>query len=448
MYTYIFIKFLFPLYEKYISGRKTTDYIDSYKENLSKLRNEIEKSQLKELKKLLKHAYFSCDFYRKQWDEIGFDYSKVTSISELEQLPVLTKDVIRENYSQIISNKFRGQNFIKSTGGSSGTPLKLELNKESNERRQAVMWRGYGRLGAGLGVKTLYLWGGNILPIGFFAQLKENLYHRFYNRKILNSFLLKNDNIASYIDDINNYKPKAIVSYVNPLVILSEYIIKNDLVVHAPNSILTGAEPLYDFQRTIIEKAFKAPVYNTYGCREFMLIASECTLKTGLHINIDHLVVEVVNDSGKSTDSSGDLVITDLYNYGFPLIRYLNGDQATKSEITKCKCGSPLPLLESVDGRKLDVIQTADGRKIPGEFFPHLFKDFTNVSKFQIIQNDLHKLQVSIVLHDQSNLDDVKNIKEMINKSAGDSIEIQINLVQEIPLNKSGKHRVTISNLS
>lgn len=446
MYRYLFVKYFFPLYERYLARRKTAEFISYYSANSGKERVEIEGIQLEALKKLLKHAYENCAFYREQWDQIGFDYARVTSIKDLSSLPVLDKNTIRENYSKIVSDKFRGKNFVKSTGGSSGTPFKLELNAESNQRRQAVMWRGYGRLGAGLGVKTLYLWGGNITPVGFLAEIKENLYHRFYNRKMLNSFLLKDSNILSYISEINKFKPKAIVSYVNPLVLLSDYIIKNNINVHTPGSILTGAEPLYEFQRKTIEEAFKAPVYNTYGCREFMLIGSECINQEGLHINSDHLVVEIVDEDGNQTDS-GSLAITDLHNFGFPLIRYLNGDQATKADTEFCSCGSPFPMLKSVDGRKLDVIKTPDGRSIPGEFFPHLFKDFSNVSKFQIIQHTLDTLDVTISFYDKEQLDELERVKSLISKAVGDTVSLTISLVDEIPVNASGKHRVTISKL-
>ena len=94
----------------------------------------------------------------------------------------------------------------------------------------------------------------------------------------------------------------------------------------------------------------------------------------GYHLNIDHLVVEVLNDDAQES-AEGDIVITDLHNYGMPLVRYKNGDRGVLGK-EACKCNNPLPLLKSVNGRKLDMIKTADGRSLAGEFFPHLFKDF------------------------------------------------------------------------
>ncbi|MFV1871986.1 MAG: phenylacetate--CoA ligase family protein [Oleiphilus sp.] len=445
MYSWLFRKILFPLYETRIARRKTIPYILEYQGNIKKTRTELEKLQLEKLKLLLAHAYENCEFYRNQWDALGFDPSKVNKVSDISALPVLDKATIRENYQGIISQAHKS-NIRKATGGSSGVPFQFELDQESNERRQAVMWRGYGVLGAGLGVKTLYLWGANIAPVGAKSALKDKLYHRFYNRKMLNSFKMTDLNMSDYVQEIDHYKPDALVSYVNPLVTLADYILEQNITIHQPNSILTGAEPLYEFQRKKIERAFKCPVYNTYGCREFMLIGAECQQQDGLHINIDHLVVELLDEQGEASSDSGDMVVTDLHNYGFPLIRYQNGDRASKSSIEACSCGSVLPLLKSIDGRKLDVIKTPDGRAIPGEFFPHLLKDFSSIKQFQIVQKSIDSISVNLVLY-QENPAELKQIHQLISENTGAALNVNMNLLDDIPLTSSGKLRVTISEL-
>src|SRR5690606_25431630 len=144
-----------------------------------------------------------------------------------------------------------------------------------------------------------------------------------------------------------------------------------------PRSVIVGAEKLYPFQRKLIEEAFAAPVFETYGSREFMLIAAECDRHEGLHLTSEHLLVEILDEDGRPTPAgeAGNVVITDLYNFGMPFIRYANGDRAIAGW-SKCSCGRGLPLLRQVTGRRLDVLHSPDGRRIPGEFFPHCLKDF------------------------------------------------------------------------
>ena len=226
--------------------------------------------------------------------------------------------------------------------------------------------------------------------------------------------------------------------------LINKYITDNKISVFSPKTILTCAEPLHDFQREVIEKAFSCNVYNTFGCREFMLMAAECPEHKQLHINADHLVIETIDEQGQVvTGSSGDLLVTDLYNYGMPLLRYLNGDRATLLD-QPCRCGNPLPLMSSIDGRKLDIIKTPSGGSIPGELFPHLFKEFKGISRFQVVQQRLEQVRIKLVVNELFSEQDKQGIREEINKYSHGELALEFELVDEIPLTASGKHRVTI----
>lgn len=437
---------IMPIYEK-IKGKNLLQFLSAYESRLTWSKDQIQRYQLQQLKSLLHHAYNNTSYYKKTWTEAGItDINQIQTLADFEKLPVVTKDDIREHYQNFISTQHTN-NIKKSTGGSTGQPFHFELNLESNTRREAVMWRGYGWLGAGLGQKTLYLWGADLGQPSRFKTIKNILYHSFYNRKMLNSFEMNEQNKPDYIQEINRYKPVAFVSYVNPLYELALYIIEHEIKVHQPQTMLTGAEPLHQFQREVIEKAFNCSVYDTFGCREFMLMSAECREHKNLHINVDHLIVETVNEQYESVlGESGDLLITDLHNYGFPLIRYVNGDRATLVE-TPCPCGNPLPIMKSVDGRKLDIIKTPEGGSIPGELFPHLFKEFKGIIKFQIKQSIIESLDIIIVANDKFCEEDKTKIINEINKYSNKSLSLNFKMVNEIPLTAAGKHRVTICEI-
>jgi phenylacetate-CoA ligase len=445
MYTAIFRHVLMPMYEL-VKGKNLVEHITHYEQHLTWTPEELKQHQWQQLKALLNHAYNTTPYYKKAWDEANINLDNIKSIADFNKLPVVTKDDIKRDYEQFLSKNYTN-NIKKATGGSTGQPFRFELNTESNTRREAVMWRGYGWLGAGLGQKTLYLWGADIGQPTLFKSIKNDLYHRFYNRKMLNSFAMNTNNMHTYIEEINNYRPTALVSYVNPLYELARFIIEHKISVFSPKTILTGAEQLHDFQRGVIEKAFNCEVYDTFGCREFMLMSAECQEHKKLHINSDHLVVETVNDLGQSiTGKSGDLVITDLYNYGMPLIRYVNGDQATLIN-QSCGCDNPLPIMSSIDGRKLDIIKTASGKSIPGELFPHLFKEFIGIDKFQVKQSEISSLQILLITNKHFTEQNKDDIAKEINKYAENELQLVFDLVDDIPLTVSGKHRVTICEL-
>jgi len=443
LYPLVLQKLLMPVYEG-LKRKNLLHHISLYQSHLNWTEQQLKKHQWQALQNILNHAFVNTTFYANHWAKVGItSVNDIKNMADFARLPVVTKTDIAEHYHAIVAKKYN-QNIKKSTGGSTGQPLRFELDNESNTRREAVMWRGYGWLGAGLGQKTLYLWGADIGQASSLKTLKNMLYHRFYNRKMLNSFAMNINNMNTYIDQINTYKPTALVSYVNPLVELAKFMIKHKLAVFSPQTILTGAEPLYEHQRTLIEQAFNCPVYNTFGCREFMLIAAECQQHKKLHMNSDHLVVETINDNGQAViEESGDLVITDLFNYGMPLIRYINGDKATLVK-TQCACGNPLPLMKSIDGRKLDMIKTPSGKTIPGELFPHLFKEFSHINRFQVKQTRLNQLEINLIVTEDFSAQDQAKMTQEINKYSNNELALIFNIVDDIPLTPSGKHRVTI----
>jgi len=448
-YGTVYRKAIFPFYSKYIKKSNVHSEFTEAKQRLNWSKKDLQDFQWERLEKLLYHCWNNVPYYRSAWEKSGIkDISEIKSLADFERLPVLTKQNVNDNYDQLIPESAKGKNIKKATGGSTGQPFRFELDELSNDARQAIMWRGYGWLHAGIGAKSLFLWGDNVGKTSYLKKIKEALYHRFYNRKMVSTFDMNIEHMDKYVQEINSYCPETIVSYVNPLYEVAKHINRTQSKVYSPKSLLTGAEPLYEYQRVEIERAFQSKVYNTYGCREFMLIAAECGQQKGLHINIDHLVVETIDENNKKINGdAGDIVITDLMNYGMPLIRYLNGDRATISDIS-CDCGNPLPMIEKINGRKLDVIKTMNGQMLPGELFPHLFKEFDGLTKFQVKQTHIESLDISLVINDKFNkIDDLEIIKNEINKYSKNELTLNFHMVDDIPLTSSGKYRVTISEL-
>lgn len=445
LYERAFRRILFPLYESGLRGRSTLRYLAEYERNQWLSEDEIARLRWDKLKRLIEHCHREVPYYQRRWREIGMTPDDILTPADYAKLPLLTKADIRANFEDLIAPSQRAGLLYKATGGSTGEPLRFGYTRESNDRRIAVMWRGYAWAGARMGRRTLYLWGGAVGEPHRAQLLKDRLYHAAFARRMLDSFPMSEANMAGYADAIDAYRPEVIVAYVGPLVRLSEWLLATKRRVHRPESILGGAEALLDHQRETIERAFGAPAYNTYGCREFMLIASECERRDGLHVNADHLFVETV-PADRGASAPADVVITDLHNYGMPFIRYQNGDLATPGA-GACACGRGLPRLARVDGRKLDAIRTRDGHILPGEFFPHMLKDIAGLRRFQVVQDSLDALDISIVRgagFDESGLD---YARREIAKVVGDSVDVRFHFVDDIPTSANGKFRVTISRL-
>ncbi|HRO26166.1 MAG TPA: phenylacetate--CoA ligase family protein [Luteimonas sp.] len=447
-YETAFRQLLYPAYEG-LRGRGMLRHLREYEANQWRSPEQLAELQWRKLTALVAHCWQDVPFYRERWQAIGFEPGDLRSPEDYARLPVLTKADIRGRFDDLKARSLRDGLLYKATGGSTGEPLRFGYTRESNDRRSAVMWRGYGWAGAPLGRRALYLWGGAVGDPGRSAQLKERLYHAAFHRRMLNSFLMRDDNMAAYADAIAAWRPQVIVAYVDPIFRLSQWLLAQGRSIPGVTSVLGAAEALHDFQRPVIEAAFPgAKAYNTYGCREFMLVASEAEDREGLLVNADHLVVELVDAArGDDGNESGELAITDLHNWGMPFIRYVNGDVATRSQRWHSAGRRGLPRLERIDGRRLDAIRTTDGRVLPGEFFPHMLKDVAGVRRFQVVQESLDRFTLKLVAGAEFGAAQEAYVRREVAKVLGNDASLDLQCVDDIPLTASGKFRVTVSRL-
>lgn len=447
LYESLFRNVLFPAYESGLRGRRTLDYLREYEASQWLSPDEIAALQWAKLKRLVEHCWTDVPYYRKRWQLAGLAGAEdIRGPDDYARLPVLTKQDIRDNFEHLIAPSFRGNLLYKTTGGSTGEPLRFGYTRESYERRMATMHRGYGWTGARLGQRTLYLWGASMTATGL-PRLKETLYQSAFNRKVINAFLMPDAQMASYVDAIAAYRPEVVVSYVAPLLNLANWLIANKRSIDPPQRILTAAEALHAPQRQLLERTFSCPVYNTYGCREVMLVAAECGHREGLHLNADHLKVEFGEPLDPMVGNGpAELLLTDLHNYGMPLLRYANGDLGTPLD-GACGCGRGLPRLARVDGRKLDALRTPDGRFVPGEFIVYAFLGVSGIKRYQVIQRRLDTLDIILVRDHGFGDHTLALVRLELARALGSSVTCNFIYADTIPLTPTGKLRVTISEL-
>lgn len=438
---------LLPAFETMLKRRKTFAYWAELERTQWLGRNELESLQFDALRKLVAHACDHCPYYRQTWDSLGIHPKQLQSPTDFAQWPIITRDEIRQHRIEMRAANPSMRLITKSTGGSSGVPLQFDLDFESHERRTAAWHRGYSWAGATPGTKQLHLWGVPLGERSKHAELKDRLYQSLHRRRVVSCF--DADDLAKrFVNEMDRYRPDAVVAYTNPLYEVARQLDETHLTpTHRPKSIIVGAEKLHSFQRELIEKAFGAPVFETYGSREFMLIGGECDRHDGLHLTAENLLVEILDDDGNPARDGveGNVVITDLYNYGMPFIRYANGDRAIAG-FSACDCGRGLPLLKKVVGRRLDMLIGSDGRMIPGEFFPHLVKDFPSISRFQVVQEEPHRVRFAIVAPTMTD-GDRATFERLVRDAMGADVRVEFEPVSHIPLTAAGKLQVVINRV-
>lgn len=437
-----------PAFETLYKRRRTFQYYRELERSQWRPLEEIRQHQFQSLLNLLQHAQKHCTYYRELWSDLGLDPAQLGSLDDFTRFPLLEKRQIREFAVGLRAENLRGRLLSKSTGGSTGVPLQIQLDQGSLERRTAAMWRGYGWAGAAPGTKQFFLWGVPVEERATWRHWKDDVYNRILRRQVFSAFDLTDAVVPDLARRIEKAQPDAIVAYTSAIYTLAQGLQARGIRPYSPRSIVVGAEKLHDFQRETIESVFQAPVFETYGCREFMMIGGECSEHRGLHLTLENLHVEILNDDGSPTSAGdvGNVVVTDLFNYGMPLVRYVTGDQAVAG-FGQCRCGRTLPTLMEVRGRRVDTLRTVDGRSIPGAFFPHLMKDFAGVRQFQVVQRSLGELQLKVVLGPEWRETERCVLLQRIRKTVGDSVRLAWEPVREIPLTPAGKHRVVVSEV-
>ena len=387
LYTSVYERVLLPTWERALRGRPTLGYLAHLDATQWLPADAVEKAQLDALRALLAHAQANVPYYREVFAKLGLDARDIRSRDDLSALPLLTKDIIRERYDDLICPAHRGKNIKKGTSGSTGAPLKFEYSRESEYWRQATRLRGYAWSGYRAGMPAFFYWAGSQPPPRGTKKLKIDL-DRALRREVYVDPLRQDQKAReSALDALRRTRPHVIICYAQACAQLARWIVDNGLRDWDSIPVVCGAEPVLAADRAVLERAF-GPVFETYGARETMLIAAECEAHQGMHVSEENLVVEIAQGV-RAVDAgvAGDVVVTDLHNLGMPLIRYVNGDVAVMSA-RACACGRGLRMLERVEGRRADTLRDADGNAVPSILLHVLFSDARTdmLKQFQAVQ--------------------------------------------------------------
>ena len=427
---------------------------------------QIQEIQWAKLLRLINHAYSNVPYYRDLFDGQCIKPSDINSFDDVWKIPPLCRKAIHENFERMVAAAFDRKSLIrKTTSGSTGEPIAILRDRPAQGIASASGLRFRKWAGHDMGEKSARIWGKAIeldetatkkdepsaFSLGGIEMgIKQKLGNAINPTVTLSAFeAMSQEVMEEFFVRVKKLGVSVLVGYVSAVYFFAEFVNENHQGEITLKAVRTIAEVLYKHQRGVIEKAFQCPVFNVYGAREFELVASECSFHRGLHINAENLYVEVVNSEGRPVPNgkSGEIAITDLNNYAMPLIRYLIGDQGTLSG-GSCPCGRGLPMIEEIIGRTVDMISLSDGTFLHGTIFINFMWNFASeVERFRVVQRKKGEIDLYLKLYSPLTAERFEVLKLSLQKITHNKLSIKHHLVEELPLDASGKYRYVLSDV-
>jgi len=381
-------------------------------------------------KEILNHAKKTTSFYN--------DYSNISTLSDF---PVVNKNILRDNFDKFRSSIFLNNKFNHkvSTSGSTGTPFTTYLNINKKVRNTADTIYFAEKTGFRIGYKLLYirLWDEQHKRSKLSYWIQNIIHHNIFN--------LKDNDIDKLIKTLKkDNSPKGIVAYASAYDSICQYL--DNKKINALNfnvkSIIAISESLSTYAKKSIEKHFGVPVVSRYSASETGILAQQSLTSNNFEINWASYIIEILSfDSDKPATQGelGRIVITDLYNYAVPLIRYDTGDIGIMSIDAKNRL-----VLSKVEGRKMDVLFNTDGELITSHIV-HKICLYEGIKQYQLIQKG--KKDYLFKINATDDFVDEKDLIESYKKYFGKDSNIKIEYVDDIPVLSSGKRKKVINLL-
>lgn len=412
-------------------------------------RAQVQEIQWQLLSTLLDHAQKNVPYYREMFRSLGIQSRDVRNLNDFSRLPILTKDIIRERQKELVREDVPFDSFSKHhSGGSTGVPLTFYRERSYIDISEAGTFRTWMQCGWQPGEMVAFFWGADErlskMPKWQF-RLRQHM-RRLYQ---FDSFSSGPQEMDEWLRIWPSLGARIARGYASTIARFSEHIEKSGKFITPLRGVFTTAEKLFPRQRDIISRVFGCKVYDCYGSSEVQNIAAECR-RGRMHVNADFVVLETEQSSPGLADQAKPFLVTSLWNYAMPFIRYRNEDCGSLIE-GDCDCGNSFALMELNISRVSDNFVLPNGRVVHGEFFTHLMYGSEGISTFQFHQTATDHITIWVVpsagsVEARSRV--LASAVDQVTALSPEKLTVEVRETDNIPLSSAGKHRFTRSDVS
>lgn len=390
----------------------------------------------RKLKALLRHASLHTSYYA--------GYSE-----NLSEYPVMNKNLYIENYDAIsvAPENIPGQKgalHIQATSGSTGTPFAIPQDTRKRERRIAEL-KYFGKIvGFTTHEKLIHLRTWNRWQSKTPRQIKKENIIPFDISE------MGDTKIQALCELINKEKAICLRGYASSFDLLANYVKGHPCNFPTLKIIIAGSEALHDDTRLHVKNYLKCEIISQYANEECGILAQEqvptSNKENPMYINYAGYYFEVLKldkDEPAEYGELGRIVITDLHNYAFPIIRYDNGDIGMLLPPNGHSKG--YPILGRLYGRRFDICYTTDNHP----FFPmtigRILKHFNNIRQWQFIQKEAKEYHLKLIVGVNWDKKDEESVTTLLKEALGNDAIMRIHYVDDIPVLSSGKRKPVIN---
>ncbi len=427
----------------YFEARKELNQLSGFDEK------DIGNYQFNQLKKLIEYVAIHVPYYRDLFKKEGFRPELFNKIEDIQHIPYLTKNIIKENRDKLISDAFSPRHLkLTVTGGSTGTPMDFYLDRRTSSPMEFAylqyIWR---RVGYSFGNRCVVLRGDNIENIveGKIYWKKNTL----LNWLLMSSLRLNEENAYLYLKKIKEFNPLFIIAYPSMAYILAKYAIAFDMKFPKLKAIICSSETLYDWQRQYIGKTFGVRVFPYYGLSEKCCIAAQCSDSGFYEFIPAYGFTEIINRDGHwctEDNEPGEIVCTGFHNYAFPFIRYKTQDYCTYSA-GQCPAHKGWTTVKEIKGRISEFLVNKNGDLITFTCSDEIFWScYQKLNAYQYFQETPGKVEIRLDLKEPLSEAEYQEMSTVFKKYYPD-FEVSFVVVGNIPRTVSGKFRFLIQKL-
>jgi phenylacetate-CoA ligase len=420
---------LVPFEDRY--GKEYKKWNRFLNETLEWTPQQLKDYQFYQLRKVIADAYENVPYYHKLMIDYGVK-RVIDSPSDISKLPILTKQLVKDNWDDLINKKYNGRPILFKTSGSTGEKFQFLGDDNLYKREAAFVDRAF-RLHCSHLYDSRTVWVRRYAP-----KAGDPISYTDYelDRTYMSPFNISADTIKDYVKEINRTRAKTLVTYPSLANFMATLMKDQNLTFDYITAIHCASEMILPEWRENVYNSLGIKLYAHYGMMEKVSFFCNVLNEGRYAENLEYGYTEVVE---------GEVIGTGFLNDVMPLIRYTPGDKAIVDDSDDKFLSLPITVKDFI-GRSTDMIQTKDGRKLAGVNFYTMMYKIPGVEMFQIVQKTTNDIEVNYVPSSRYSSKTNSQIKQGMVDRIGES-NLYINKVSQLERTNSGKFKTIKSEL-